>query len=187
MLRPEVSAVAIVGNAVAAIAATLLPGAVVRLPALCTVLLPCAVLDPALCLRPRAPLLPMRLLGTLYLPLRLGMPLLSLLLWVLSTPLLVWFGLLLSVLRRHMLRRPRLLLSALLLVAISRPLGRPRHLLGMLPLVLFSPLGLGRLRLPLPLLWLSLLLSMMRFRTGLFMLALLFGTVPFSPCRSCCG
>jgi hypothetical protein len=106
------------------------------------------------------------------------MPLLSMLLWVLSTPLPVWFGLLLSLLRWRMLRRPRLLLRALLLVAISRPLGRPRHLLGMLPLVLFSPLGPPRLRLPLPLLLLSLLLSMMRVRTGRFMLALLFGTVP---------
>ena len=43
MLRPEVSPVPVIRNAITAVAAALLPGAVVRLPVLGAMLLPCAL------------------------------------------------------------------------------------------------------------------------------------------------
>ena len=45
MVRSEIAAKAVVGNAVAVIAAALLPGAVVRLPVPCPMLLPGSLLD----------------------------------------------------------------------------------------------------------------------------------------------
>ena len=43
MLRPEISPVPVIRNAITAVAAALLPGAVVRLPVLGAMLLPCAL------------------------------------------------------------------------------------------------------------------------------------------------
>jgi hypothetical protein len=83
MLRPKVSTEAVVRNAVAVVAATLLPSAVIRLPASRAMLLPGALLDALLFLSAlglfMAPLLvselllsilvlPLLLLGMLWLP-----------------------------------------------------------------------------------------------------------------------
>ena len=56
MLRPEVSPVPVIRNAITAVAAALLPGAVVRLPVLGAMLLPCALLDMLLLLSALRPL-----------------------------------------------------------------------------------------------------------------------------------
>ena len=49
MIRPEIATKAVVRNPVAAIAAALLPGAVVRLPVACPMLLPGSLPDMLLC------------------------------------------------------------------------------------------------------------------------------------------
>ena len=65
MLLAEVSAVAVVRDAVAMVAAALSPIAVVRLPAVRAMFLPCTLLDMLLLLRPLGLLiaLPLSLLG----------------------------------------------------------------------------------------------------------------------------
>jgi hypothetical protein len=183
MLRPKVSAEPVVGNAVAMVAATLLPSAVVGLPASGALLLPCTLLDVLLFLSalggalPR-PLVSVLLLLGLSLPLRL---LGALLLLGLSLPLR-----LLSVLLLLGLSLPLWLLGVLLPLGLSLPLWLLGVLLPLglsLPLRLLSVLLLRGLSLPLWLLlsvlrllllfWLPLRLSMLRLRFGARVRALL--------------
>src|SRR5229473_2622460 len=162
MVRSKVSAVPVVRDAVAPVAAPLLPGAVVGLPILRAMLLPCALLDTLLfrsALLLVVPLSLLLLLPVLVLPLLL---LSLLLLLVLILPLL-----LLSLLLLLVLVLPLLLLSMLLLLVL------------VLPLLLLSMLLLLALILPLLLLSMLLLLVvrplllMLRFGLGLLVFALL--------------
>ena len=168
MLRPKVSAEPVVGNAVAMVAATLLPSAVVGLPASGALLLPCTLLDVLLFLSALGGALPRPLVSVLLL---LG---LSLPLRLLGALLLLGLSL------------PLRLLSVLLLLGLSLPLWLLGVLLPLglsLPLRLLSVLLLRGLSLPLWLLlsvlrllllfWLPLRLSMLRLRFGARVRALL--------------
>ena len=143
MVRSKVSAVPVVRDAVAPVAAPLLPGAVVGLPILRAMLLPCALLDTLLfrsALLLVVPLSLLLLLPVLVLPLLL---LSLLLLLVLILPLL-----LLSLLLLLVLVLPLLLLSMLLLLVV-------------LPLLLMLRFGLGLLVFALLLLGMILLFALL--------------------------
>ncbi len=192
MVRSKVSAVPVVRDAVAPVAAPLLPGAVVGLPILRAMLLPCALLDTLLfrsALLLVVPLSLLLLLPVLVLPLLL---LSLLLLLVLILPLLLLSMLLLlvlilpllllSLLLLLVLILPLLLLSLLLLLVLVLPLLLLSMLLLLvlvLPLLLLSMLLLLALILPLLLLSMLLLLVvrplllMLRFGLGLLVFALL--------------
>jgi hypothetical protein len=120
MARPEVSAIAVIRNAITVVAPTLLPGAVIGLPVLGSMLLPGALLDAPLLLRGPLPVV-LGLLLSLRLLLLVTLGLLLVLLRMLS---LVALGLLL------------LLLRVLLLVALSLLLLRVLLLLVVLGLLL---------------------------------------------------
>jgi hypothetical protein len=156
MVRPEVSTEAVIGDAIAAVPAPLLPGAVIGFPVLRSMLPPGALLDALLlwCSPANIPFL-LRVLGTV----------LSLLLRALPT-FRVAAGLLLSVLRPIVLLLPLLSLGMFL----RRGPVLPGLLLGMLwTILLVLRLLLSVLRL----FGLSLSLLMSRFGLSLLVPVLL--------------
>ena len=128
MVPTKVSAIAVVGNAVAVVPATLLPVAVVGVPALRAMLLPRAVLDSLL------------FLATLW---TFVAPLLSLLLPIVPVLSLLLLGMLLLVLVLSLLLLGMLLLLVLLLLSVLwLGFGLPVLTLLLLRVVLFFALVL---------------------------------------------
>ena len=135
MLIAEIEAEAVLGNVIAAIAPALRPGAMIAVPPLSAILLPCTMSLPGTLLGPSPLLLPRDclLLRTLRLLLLLGLPgtlcllllrllllglLDALLLWLLLLDLLSALRLLLQSLLASLLR---LLLPSLLCLAVAHP------------------------------------------------------------------
>jgi hypothetical protein len=134
VVRPKISSITIVWNAIAVVPTSLLPVAVVRLPALCAVLLPGRLFDVLLLLGALGLFIASVLLRLLVLPLPLLLLGMLLLLLVLIGLLLLGMLLLLLVLIGLLLSMLLVLIRLLLLLSVllrSRLFGLALLLLGM--------------------------------------------------------